>query len=303
MFALLGDIQFDLITYFEGFESRFGADFAEHALITGKPRLQFIGDKLDEITITLAFHQYFCDPERELVRLKKAIVAHQAMALVLGNGDYKGCFVLTDVTATSKQTDPSGTLVELGASITLREYVGDKNHPLPPPAVQPKRPPAMAQRSPALPASPTGAVGATNTARDNIRSAVTLASQAQSTMRVAVDASNLARKLNNHPLAAMGRVPGLLTNLNQAAVPLAKLSPTLAKLSTQLPETASILRASTKALNSVHNAQGALSGVHAGSVTSRIDYMAAQLGTATGALDSAAPGISKLAGNIVTRTI
>lgn len=48
MFALLGDVQFDLITYFDGFESQFGADFAEHALIEGKPRLQFIGDKLDE---------------------------------------------------------------------------------------------------------------------------------------------------------------------------------------------------------------------------------------------------------------
>ena len=30
MFALLGDVQFDLITYFDGFESQFGADYAEH---------------------------------------------------------------------------------------------------------------------------------------------------------------------------------------------------------------------------------------------------------------------------------
>lgn len=300
MFALLGDIQFDLITYFDGLDAQFGADYAEHALIEGKPRLQFIGDKLDEITIALAFHQYYCDPERELARLKKALSAHQAMAFVLGNGDYKGWFVLTDVQATSKQTDQAGTLIELDASITLREYVGDKKNPLPPPAVQPKLPPAAAKLLPSSSAVPTSTA---NSMRENIRSAVSLAGQAQSAMRVAVDAANLARKLNNNPLAAMGRVPGLLTNLNQVAGPLTKLSPTLASLTDQLPETAGILRASTNALSAVHNAQGSLSGVNAGSVTGSIEYMAGQLGAATGALDSAAPSISKLASKVVTRAI
>jgi len=38
-------------------------------------------------------------------------------------------------------------------------------------------------------------------------------------------------------------------------------------------------------------------------VTGRIDYLAGQLSTATGALESAAPSISKLAGKVVTRTI
>lgn len=58
MFALLGEIQFDLITYFDGFDSQFDADYAEHALIEGKPRLQWIGDKLDEISIQLSFHAH-----------------------------------------------------------------------------------------------------------------------------------------------------------------------------------------------------------------------------------------------------
>ena len=155
MFALLGDVQFDLITYFDGFESQFGADYAEHPLIEGKPRLQFIGDKLDEIRIQLAFHLHYCDPEAELAKLKDALAAHQAMALVLGNGDYKGWFVLTDVQATSKHTDKAGTLIALEASITLREFVGDKKNPLQPPAVQPKLPPAAAK---ALPASQTAGV-------------------------------------------------------------------------------------------------------------------------------------------------
>ncbi|RIQ63480.1 phage tail protein [Bordetella avium] len=304
MFALLGDVQFDLITYFDGFESQFGADYAEHPLIEGKPRLQFVGDKLDEIRIQLAFHLHYCDPEAELVKLKKALAAHDAMALVLGNGDYKGWFVLTDVQATSKHTDKAGTLIALEASITLREFVGDKKNPLPPPAVQPKLPPAAAK---ALPASQTAGVAtlASGAAavRDNIRQAVTYANQAQSALRVAVDAARLAQNLRDNPLAALGRVPGLLTGMKQVAGPLENLSPTLASLTSQLPEASSILRASNNALGAVRNAQGALSAVSAGTVTGRIDYLAGQLSTATGALESAAPSISKLAGKVVTRTI
>lgn len=41
MFAVLGDIEFDLITYWDGFEATFGVDYAEHARIGGKPGLQF----------------------------------------------------------------------------------------------------------------------------------------------------------------------------------------------------------------------------------------------------------------------
>lgn len=304
MFALLGDIQFDLITYFDGFESQFGADYAEHALIEGKPRLQFVGDKLDEIRIQLAFHLHYCDPEAELAKLKKALAAHDAMALVLGNGDYKGWFVLTDVQATSKHTDKAGTLIALEASITLREFVGDKKNPLPPPAVQPKLPPAAAK---ALPASQTAGVttlaSGTAAVRDNIRQAVTYANQAQSALRVAVDAARLAQKLRDNPLAALGRVPSLLTGMKQVAGPLENLSPSLASLTSQLPEASSILRASNNALGAVRNAQGALSAVSAGTVTGRIDYLAGQLSAATGALESAAPTISKLAGKVVTRTI
>lgn len=304
MFALLGDVQFDLITYFDGFESQFGADYAEHPLIEGKPRLQFVGDKLDEIRIQLAFHLHYCDPEAELVKLKDALAAHQAMALVLGNGDYKGWFVLTDVQATSKHTDKAGTLIALEASITLREFVGDKKNPLQPPAVQPKLPPAAAK---ALPASQTGGVAtlASGAAavRDNIRQAVTYANQAQSALRVAVDAARLAQKLRDNPLAALGRVPSLLTGMKQVAGPLENLSPTLASLTSQLPEASGILRASDNALGAVRNAQGALSAVSAGTVTGRIDYVAGQLSAASGALESAAPSISKLAGKVVTRTI
>ena len=304
MFALLGDVQFDLITYFDGFESQFGADFAEHPLIEGKPRLQFIGDKLDEIRIQLAFHLSYCDPEAELIKLKEALAAHQAMALVLGNGDYKGWFVLTEVQAISRHTDQWGALVALEASMTLREFVGDKKNPLPTPAVQPELPPGNAK---SLSASQTARVGTlasgATTVRDSIRQAVGCANQAQSALRVVSDVARVTQQLRPNPLAALGCVAGLLTGMKQVAGPLEKLPPFLANLTGQFAEASNILIAGNNALTRVRNAQGALSSVSAGNVVGQIDYMAGQLASATTALDSVAPSVSKLASRVVTRAI
>jgi phage protein U len=124
--ALLGEIALDLITYFEGMEFKFGADYAEHALIEGKPRLQWTGDKLDEATWSLVFHAGFCDPERELLKLKSAVAKHEALPLVFSNGDYKGWFVPTEVTVTAQQTMTDGTSIWIEAKLTLREYVEPK---------------------------------------------------------------------------------------------------------------------------------------------------------------------------------
>ncbi|MCU7097924.1 phage tail protein [Salmonella enterica] len=135
MFAVLGDIEFELLVYWDGFDATFGMDYAEHARIEGKPGLQFIGEKLDEVSISLVFHDHYCQPDVELARLRDAMVAHQALALVFGNGDYRGWFVITAISATSEQTDAWGNVQALSATLTLREYIGDPKNPLTPPAV------------------------------------------------------------------------------------------------------------------------------------------------------------------------
>ncbi|EJX0630327.1 phage tail protein [Salmonella enterica] len=135
MFAILGDIEFEVVTYWDGFDASFGMDYAEHSRIEGKPGLQFIGEKLDEVGISLVFHDHYCQPDVELARLRDAMAAHQALALVFGNGDYRGWFVITDIRATSQQTDGYGNVQALSAELSLREYIGDPKNPLTPPAV------------------------------------------------------------------------------------------------------------------------------------------------------------------------
>lgn len=301
MYALLGDIQFDLITYFDGFESRFAADYAEHPLIEKKPRLQWIGDQLDEIRLTLIFHLHYCDPERELARLKQAMTDHRALALVLGNGDYKGWFVITEVQSTSRQTDRVGGVIALEAAVTLREWVGDPTATRPRPAVRPSLPPVPAESKPAS-EQPVPAVTATQVAQD-IRKAVASIGRAKAALRAVTDAVQLAQALSSNPLAALGRVSGVLRGLKQVADPLGAASPALSAILQQEPLAQDVLTASTRALGAVRNAQQSLTGAVSANVVSRIEDVGRRLGTAAGALESVGPSVSRIAAKVITRKV
>lgn len=124
-FAYLGDIPFDLPTHFDGVTERIGADFAEHALIERKPRLQYVGDKLDEHDIEFTMHSLFCDPEVEMAKLRDAVRAHEALLFVYENGNIAGRFVVVSLDQTPVQMMRDGTLIALSSRMQLREYVED----------------------------------------------------------------------------------------------------------------------------------------------------------------------------------
>ncbi|GKT21650.1 phage tail protein [Acidovorax sp. SUPP3334] len=123
MFAVLGEVQFELITYVEGMELQAAADYAEHPLIGRKPRLQWTGDRLDEYRLQMYFHAAYCNPEAELQKLLGLVRSREARQFVLGNGANKGWFVAVEAQAMSRQTDGLGNLLTLEASLWLREYV------------------------------------------------------------------------------------------------------------------------------------------------------------------------------------
>lgn len=122
-YTLLGDVGFDVVTYPDSWETQYGAEFAEHALIDSKPRLQWVGDRLDEIRWTVALHAGYCDPEAELLKLQQLIASHVASPLHLANGDFKGTFVATECSISTRHTFPDGTLLWAEGSLTLKEYV------------------------------------------------------------------------------------------------------------------------------------------------------------------------------------
>src|ERR1700730_412153 len=94
LFAVLGEIPFQVVGSPEGYESRRGYDFAEHRVIERKPRLQWLGHELAPLTFELRLHSSFTDPAAKLALLRSTAAAHLALPLVFGNGGFRGFFVI-----------------------------------------------------------------------------------------------------------------------------------------------------------------------------------------------------------------
>jgi len=297
MFALLGDIQFDLITYFDGLGARFSATYAEHALIEGKPRLQHIADDLDDFQIDLRFHASYCDPEKELTKILNAIRDRKAMAFVLGNGDYKGWFVAVALDCTSKQADANAGLIELEASLTLREYVGDKRNTSTPPGILPQLPPVVAhvQNNSHTPIK-------ASVVQSNVSLVVSNASQARSALQSALIVFDLAQKLRSNPVAALNQLPSLATSLARISHPLATMSNSAFGLPSAT-DTSLIVNAGVTSLQTLRNAQNLISNTNINNVVSQINLASVQLSNTNNTLDQASSSISRLAALVSARGI
>lgn len=124
MFAQLGDIEFELITYFNGMNESQSYNYAQHERINQKPVIQFLGLNLQEQDIKLNFHASFCTPEDEIKKLKDVANLGTPLKFIKGNGDYVGVFVITEITSVTEQATNEGDLISVQVDLKLREYTG-----------------------------------------------------------------------------------------------------------------------------------------------------------------------------------
>ncbi len=124
MFAQLGDIEFELITYFSGLNESNTFNYAQHERINNKPILQYLGQDLQEQDIKLNFHASFCVPEDELKKLKNVAKKGEPLKFIKGNGEYVGVFVITEIVSATEQTSDEGDIIYIQVDLKLREYAG-----------------------------------------------------------------------------------------------------------------------------------------------------------------------------------
>lgn len=124
MFAQLGDIKFELITYFNGLNETVSYNYAQHDRINNKPILQFLGKNLLQESIKLNFHRNFCVPEDEIKKLTDVADAATPLKFLKGNGEYVGVFVIEEIGQAIEQAAPEGTLMSVQVDIRLKEYTG-----------------------------------------------------------------------------------------------------------------------------------------------------------------------------------
>jgi len=135
MLAILGEIEFEIAGGLAGMELSQASDYAEHALIQGKPLLETVGDALDEIQLSIELHPTLGDVAARVRALQTAMQAHQPLAFVLGNGEFLGAFVITELSQVHHRTWADGGAFSATLSVTLRQWAGDFEYTPPAPAL------------------------------------------------------------------------------------------------------------------------------------------------------------------------
>jgi phage protein U len=121
----------------EKFASSRRWDYAEHRVVEDLPHLQWLGEGLEILTIEMLFHASFMDPAAQLAALIAAGSDHSARALVFGNGEHRGYFVVTGIQTASTQMDAAGAPIAITVNATLRQWApGSEIDPNAPPRQQ-----------------------------------------------------------------------------------------------------------------------------------------------------------------------
>jgi phage protein U len=291
MFAILGDIEFTVTGGISGLEWRSSAEWAEHARIAGKPRLEWIGEGLDEYSLTLELHPVLGDPEARLRALRQAKSNHQPLALVMGSGDYLGPHVITDMSNAIRRATATGQTQSATVQISLREYTGPSTRKV--------------TRAGLLDAALSGTKAAAQGSPDLISKLSPLPSTTQQLIGHAKTASNIIRAGQNVYDAAkggdagsiLGQVPQLLGITARALEPLQGLK-TAAGL---LEGGADLSRLGEDLLGSVMGARASLDPVDLGNIVDRFGASHALLTQAASTMEGASVRLAGLAAEVLTR--
>jgi phage protein U len=143
MLALFGEVLFETLTSPEAFRVTSEYRYAEHQVVESAPRLQWLGNGLQKISMELSFHVAFTNPASQMNLLWAAAEDHQARALIFGNGVMRGYFVIEMLEETHRQLADDGSFVAISARIELREWIPGADF-------APSAPPRRTTPSPAI---------------------------------------------------------------------------------------------------------------------------------------------------------
>jgi len=302
-FAVLGEIEFTVLKGPESWEASSRADYAELPRINQKPRLQFVGMALDEIRLDFSMHKLYGDPAADIKRLRTAMQAHTPLALVLGNGDYKGEFVITDVSESVLHSDGDGTTVYLEAQLTLREHAGDPANP-PSPAVVPAGAAASVGTVHETAASLGGTGSGSNWQALLDSAKAGMAATTAATQSVAQLQSLAELVQSGDATRILGRLPGLLTDINERLPALGLSVDQAQQASAILGTTGDAARVARGTLD-IQTALGQVNAAGAGATLSNaLDKANALLGLsqrASSASDTMKPAMTHLTAQVATR--
>ena len=214
VYAVLGETELEIIAWLDGLDMRFAANYAEQGLIGRKGLLQHTGFAPDEVKMRVLLHAQWCQPAEELARLKRIMDDTEPVAFVLGSGEYRGVFVIAELSVASTQTDGAGVAIAFEVEATLKEYIGDPASPNPPGVIAKGYRVPVGARVDDVPLRQAGPLATLSGAISQAASAVGQVAGAVSEVR------SLVNVAASSPAAALGLAASRADGLLQAGVSL-----------------------------------------------------------------------------------
>lgn len=208
MYFMLGNIAFEPVDL-TNFSETHSADFAEHAVLKGKPKLQAMGEKLTDLSFAIRLHHKIGGVESRYQSLLSAKAKQDALALMWGS-KYKGNFVITDISSTTLFTDGKGNALAREMNISLREFVGNSQNSLLGAALN------VGGKSLLGSILPQGLVNTLSTAKRAVSRAVEIYQQGKRAVDEVRNTVAVVRQLANDPASALVYLPSTLANLDNA---------------------------------------------------------------------------------------
>lgn len=130
MFAQLGDHIFEGLKLPGSLSDNRGARYGRVALVNGKDALQFTGEELTEISLSIVYSVEFCDPTTEINCLRQSMKSAEVLPFLMGDGSVVGKYVIESVDMASQRYSPAGVLEIASVTVNLLEYAaGDAPEP------------------------------------------------------------------------------------------------------------------------------------------------------------------------------
>lgn len=291
MFAILGEIEFTVAGGISGMEQRGSADWAEHTRIQGKPLLEWIGEGLDECSLTIELHPVLGDPEARLRALRLAKKKHEPLALVMGSGEYLGPYVIVDLNNVIRRATAVGQIKSASVQVSLKEYTGAFTRKVLRPGLLD---PAVSGTSAAV----TGSPGLISRMLPSPSTTQLVIGHAKTAGNVLKAGQNLYETVKSgNASMILGQVPQLLGVTARAIEPLQGLKDAAGLLD----DGSDLSRLGEDVLSSVMGARSSLDPVDLGNIVDRFAASRESLGQALTKMDGASTRLSGLAAQVLTR--
>ncbi|WP_118795049.1 phage tail protein [Haemophilus influenzae] len=208
MYFMLGNIAFEPVNLTD-FSETYSADFAEHAVLKGKPKLQAMGEKLTDLSFAIRLHHKIGGVESRYQSLLSAKAKQDALALMWGS-KYKGNFVITDISSTTLFTDGKGNALAREMNISLKEFVGNGQAGLLGAALN------VGGKSLLGSILPKGLTNTLSTVKSTVSRGVELYNQGKRAVDEVRNTVAVVRQLAHDPASALAYLPSALANLDNA---------------------------------------------------------------------------------------